>query len=133
MADHIEIEHSADMSFRVQGRDLRELFEKAACSMLYLQSERTGPAAVVRDVSAEAEDRETLLVNYLNEILYLQDVHLETYYECRVQGISDTSLQGQVMGEERSGPCKLIKAVTFHNLKIEPAPGGLQATIVMDV
>ncbi len=133
MADYIEIEHVADVSFRVHGANLHELFENAARSMLEVQSQRNGSAPVTRAFTATGDDRETLLVNFLNEILYLQDVHGEIYCECTIQVISDRSLQAKVLGQPRVRSYRLIKAVTFHNLKIEPVPDGLQVTLVMDV
>jgi SHS2 domain-containing protein len=68
-----EIEHTADRAFRVQGRNFAELLENAARAMSSL--DRLGPSgtpSVVRTIEAEGIDRETLLVNWLNEILYLE-------------------------------------------------------------
>ena len=133
MQTYSEIEHGADVSFRVQGRNFRELVENAARSMLCLQGRTPTAATVRRNACVSGEDRETLLVNCLNEILYLQEVHEECYYECHIKVLSANSLQAELIGERSSRPCKLIKAVTFHNLEIETVAGALQATVVMDV
>ena len=129
----VEIEHTGDVSFRVRGRKPRELFENAARAMFRLQSCTPGAANIVRRVCAKGCDRETLLVNWLNELLYLQEICEEVYHDCKIGEISETSLLAEVIGGPRWTPYKLIKAATFHNLKIEAARGGLAVTIVFDV
>lgn len=129
-----EVEHTADRAFRAFGHDLRELFVHAAQAMFDLQGESgRGRATVTRDVSVAGLDRETLLVNWLNELLYLQEVHGESYSRLDIQEISETHLRARVHGRRQPGARRLIKAVTFHNLKVKPSARGWQATLVVDV
>ena len=75
-----EVEHTADQAFRVQGQTFAELLENAARAMSSL--DRLGPSgkpSVVRTIEAEGIDRETLLVNWLNEFLYLEQTRGEAY------------------------------------------------------
>jgi len=129
-----EVEHTADRAFTVRGRDLAELFALAARGLGVVQGQ---PAATRETVSRQVEvsgvDRETLLVNWLNEILYLQDVHKESYSRFEVAAISDTSLSASLHGEPDASSRRIIKAVTFHGLKIDWLPDGWEATIVVDV
>lgn len=75
-----EIEHTADRAFSVRARNLRELFENAARAMFSIQQpQRAGFIRVSHEVKAEGVDRETLLVNWLNELLYQQERHEESY------------------------------------------------------
>ena len=71
-----EIDHTADRAFRVAGRDMTELLENAARAMRALDGPQlTTALPVTRAVEVEGVDRESLLVNWLNEILYLEQVH----------------------------------------------------------
>jgi SHS2 domain-containing protein len=73
MSKLTELEHTADRAFLVRGDDLRELFANAADALFRLQRQPAGRASdIIRQVEVEGFDRETLLVNWLNEILYLQ-------------------------------------------------------------
>jgi SHS2 domain-containing protein len=129
-----EIEHTADRAFRVRGVDLKELFVNAARAMFAMQGGRgRGRATVMREVSVEGVDRETLLVNWLNELLYLQEVHKESYGRFEILEISDTRLGARVHGRPGSNREKLIKAVTFHGLEVKKDRGGWHATVVVDV
>lgn len=133
-----EIPHTADWSFRAFGSDLRELFENAAFAMFALEDTipadaETRPAGVTRTVETAGVDYESLLVNWLNELLYLQDLHHETFYRFHVERLAQDRLQATVFGQVNPNIEKLIKAATYHNLKIDQSPSGWQAVVVVDV
>jgi SHS2 domain-containing protein len=128
-----EVEHTADRAFTVRGRDLAELFVLAARAICAIQGQPDTQETVSREVEVSGVDRETLLVNWLNEILYLQDVHKESYSRFQVAVISDTFLRASLHGEPDASIRRSIKAVTFHGLKIEHLPDCWEATIVVDV
>jgi SHS2 domain-containing protein len=129
-----ELDHTADWAFRARGHDLRELFVNAARGMFYLQgSSESGGETVTREFAVEGFDRETLLVNWLNELLYLQEQHREQYQRFEIVEFSERRLRARIHGGPQGNVNKLIKAVTFHGLHIHPVPGGWEADIVVDV
>ena len=129
-----EIEHTADRAFRVRGRDLRELFVNAADALLRIQRQRASKTSdLTREVIIEGFDRETLLVNWLNEILFLQEVHNETFTRAEILAISHKHLKAQLHGQKGRQARRLIKAVTFHGLRVRETKIGLEAEIVVDV
>ena len=129
-----EIEHTADWAFRAHGRDLAQLFANAARGMFELQgSTKSGETSVARGVAVSGVDRETLLVNWLNELLYLQETQHETYSHFEIMEISDTHLRACVHGRPSRPEGKLIKAVTFHDLEVRRSEDGWEAAIVVDV
>jgi len=129
-----EIEHTADWAFRAHGRDLAQLFANAARGMFELQAGAgSGETSVARGVAVSGVDRETLLVNWLNELLYLQETQHETYSRFEVLQISDTHLQARVHGRPSPTEGKPIKAVTFHDLEVRRSEDGWEAAIVVDV
>jgi SHS2 domain-containing protein len=129
-----EVEHTADRAFRAQGRDLRELFASAAQAMSAIQGPPSGqPATVTRDIEVRGLDRETLLVNWLNELLYQQEAHGERYERFEIVEISEQQLRARIHGHPEVAPRRIIKAVTFHNLEVKSGPEGWEATVVVDV
>ena len=128
-----EIEHTADWAFRAFGATLSELFENAARALSSLEGAAEQPTMVTRDVQVEGIDLESLLVNWLSELLFLQETRGETYHRFTVVELTPTSLTAQIQGG-RAGPLnKYVKAVTYHNLEIKQTPEGWQATVVVDV
>jgi SHS2 domain-containing protein len=129
-----EVEHTADRAFTVRGRDLPELFAHAASALRTIQGQPAGTREIIRrEIEVSGSDLETLLVNWLNEILYLQDVHKESYARFDLVAISDTFLRAILHGEPNPVLRRIIKAVTFHNLKVERLQDGWEATVVVDV
>jgi protein archease len=129
-----EIEHTADWAFRVRGRNLAELLENAARAMGSL--DRPGPggeSSLTREIEVEGVDRETLLVNWLNEILYLEQTRCEVYDRFHISEVSDNCLHAQLYGRPSGNRVTHIKAATFHNLEVKQIPEGYEATVVLDV
>jgi len=129
-----EIDHTADRAFRVTGRDMADLLENAARAMRALDRPRPTTAALAtREVEVEGVDRESLLVNWLNEIVYLEQAHRLTCERFYLDELKEHHLRARVETRECEGNYTHIKAVTFHNLKIRETPKGLEAEIVVDV
>lgn len=130
-----EIPHTADWSFRAFGKDLRALFENAAHALFALEGAQTRDDApeTVRTVAVTAIDYESLLVNWLTELLWLQELHREMYHRFNIETLTPTELRAQVFGAPLMQLNKIIKAVTFHNLEIKQTANGWEAVIVVDV
>jgi SHS2 domain-containing protein len=129
-----EIEHTADRAFRVTGRDLADLLENAARAMQALEGlEPTGEPSAARDIEVEGVDRESLLVNWLNEILFLEQTHQLVCERFHIYELNDRRLRARVETRDCQENQTHIKAVTFHNLKIRQTSQGLEAEVVVDV
>ena len=130
-----ELEHTADVALRVHALTLAELFRHAALGMFALMTDvdrvQTTEEYAVR---LSAPDRETLLVNWLNELLF--------QYETRQLVCCDFDVAfgagGQLRAVARGGhPAaeirKHIKAATFHDLRIVESDGHWVTTVVFDI
>ena len=129
-----EIEHTADRAFRVKGRDLGDLLVNAARAMHALEGVRfaEGKSGTL-DLEVDGIDAESLLVNWLNEILYLEQKHQLVCGNFQSYELSGYRVRARVQTHQRSNYQADIKAVTFHNLKIHKTPEGLEAEVVVDV
>ncbi len=129
-----EIPHTADWSFRAFGKDLRELFANAAFAIFAMEGATSDRASeTARTVEVDGVDHVALLVNWLTELLWLQESQREMYQRFLIETLSPTHLRAQVIGTPLSKLDKVIKAVTYHNLKIEQTPNGWEAVVVVDV
>lgn len=133
MNPYEEIDHTADWAFRAFGKDLKELYENAAYALFALEGALDAQSTLTREIHVEGIDREALLVNWLSELLFQQETKRETYQKFDITQITDTELQATVHGAHAQPITKFIKAVTYHDLKIEQTENGWQATIVVDV
>jgi SHS2 domain-containing protein len=129
-----EIPHTADWSFRAFGGDLNELFENAARAIFALEGDaRSDGPEIAREVQVNGIDHESLLVNWLSELLYLQESHREVYHHFHIEALTPTTLRAHIQGTPSQVIDKVIKAVTYHNLKIEQTANGWETVVVVDV
>jgi SHS2 domain-containing protein len=128
-----EIPHTADWSIRVWGQDLPELFAQAARGMNSLAGSQLAiEQRVKRKVEADGMDTESLLVAFLTELIYTQEHERLGFDQFDIR-ISDDHLSATLGGGLINSITKTIKAVTYHNLKIEKTERGYEAEIVFDV
>ena len=132
-APYEEIEHTADWSFRVRGDDLPDLFANAARALSAMEATSTTECALTREVRVEGLDRESLLVNWLNELLHLSHTRREAYSGFDFLELNDTHLRARIQGRSAADARRLIKAVTFHNLEVKRTGAGWEAMLVLDV
>ena len=133
MAARYEIlEHPADVGLLARGATQAELFENAAAGMMEIAVEPDGVAErEQKRIVAEATDREALLVNFLQEVLWLLDGESWLAGRVAVEQISDTRVAATAFGEPRNPTHHamrlIIKAVTYHQLSVRQQSGGQQS------
>lgn len=90
-----------------------------------------------REIRVEAEDRESLLVEWLNETIYLIETEGLIFSCFSIEQMTDTTLQAKVVGEQldetRHDLKTQVKAVTYHDLKVEKTDFGWFAQVIFDV
>ncbi|HEV2282295.1 MAG TPA: archease [bacterium] len=131
-------EHTADIGLAARGRTLEELFENAALGLVDLMVDPAGLREETRlEVSVSAQDRDALLVAWLNELLYVLDARGFLPRRCRVTRISDTDLTAELWGErvdrERHQLRRLVKAATYHGLRVANTNGRWEARVILDL
>lgn len=132
------LDHTADYGVIVRAPDVPKLFERAALAMfrIILVPGRVHPLETVR-IDLTANDLEGLLVEWLTELNYLHVTRHLVFCEFELVVGNDHHLMGEAWGERidlaRHEILTEIKAVTYHNLKIEPVSGGWQAQVLFDL
>jgi SHS2 domain-containing protein len=133
-----QLPHTADLAWRLWGKDLPELFENAGGALsATLTDRRYLRRRATREVRLTADDREALLVDWLNHLLYLFDIEGFLGRDFQVVSLTDEGLEARVTGEsfdpDRHPARTGVKAATYHELSIVPAGDGWQATVVLDL
>ena len=124
-----EFDHTGDLGFEVEGADPADLFARAAGALAALLYD----PAVVRDrdtigFSIRGRDLSDLLVRFLGEIVSLFGAVGMQFRRFEVDRLEATVLRATGRGERfdaaRHRPRHGIKAVTYHQARVEPCPGG---------
>ena len=129
-----EVDHTADWALRVRGKDLGELCLHAAAAMLAVCGARPGEGPhQSRRITIKGDNREVLLVRWLQEILYVLDVLGRHPGQIDVQVSPSLELSAKWEDVPLAGIDKPIKAVTYSGLAVQQTEDGLEATVVFDV
>ena len=131
-------EHTADVGLHAYGSTLPELFIHAAQGMesLMVPLEQVR-LQVSREITAEGHDVVSLLIAWLNELIFLFDTEYLIFPEFEIDSLTGTHLKGRASGEPYDGQrhdlSSAIKAVTWHEAAVEQTAEGYKARIIFDI
>ncbi|MFH1665108.1 MAG: archease [Candidatus Omnitrophota bacterium] len=138
MKRYEQIPHTADLAARIYGGSIPDLFENAACAMFGMMTD-TGNLGADMSVKVElaACDTESLLISWLNELLYLSFAKKAVFRDFKVRILEGSRLIGEARGQamEKSG-VKIhveIKAATYHDIVIKKTAAGYETVVVFDI
>ena len=136
------IDHTADVGIKAWGATLTELFENSAKGMFSVIAKEgrkaQGPKIEKRiDISKNTESFEEILVSWLSELLYIFNMEKIYFEDFKISSLNNNGIAADTKGVSldlyQSDLYTEIKAVTFHNLKIEEDVEGFSCTIIFDV
>jgi len=131
-------DHTADIGLTAYGKDLADLMANAAYGMLTLIVEpETVNSMVTGKIELEERDEVTLLVGWLNTLLYELDVNRLLFREFDLIISGETRLSAVCRGERldlaKHRLKREVKAATYHNLDITRENGIYSARIIFDI
>ena len=131
-------DHTADLGVTVYGATREELFQNAAAALYHALGEfRLKSERRTQHLKLEENSIEELLVAFLGELLYRFDAHRLLFDQIEIRELNPGSLVTVVTGAEvdwaTSKPNYELKAVTYHQTKIEQTENGFRATVILDV
>ena len=132
------IDTSGDVGIKAFGRSLKEVFKNSAIGMYSLITDLEGvKGEKTISISVESNSLEGLLVSWLNELIFQFDAYNFIGKDIVILEMSDRKLKANVKGEEfdteRHERKLLIKAATYHRLKVEKVRDIWEADIIFDI
>lgn len=130
----------ADLAFEATGKDLNDLFANAALAMLESQVElKTVAQKVTKKVVLENEDVGQLLFDFLSEIIYFKDAEQLIFKTVKAAVTKNAvfklaaDLKGEKIDQKKHKLGNDLKAVTYHQFKIEQTKTGWRCQVVIDI
>jgi SHS2 domain-containing protein len=132
------LEHTADIGLRAFGSDLAEAFVNAARGMVSLIIDpETIREVLSRELEVKAKDKEVLLVEWLNELLYFFDTEFLLFKRFEIIRISETEIRARCYGEKVDKTRHIlkmgIKSTTYHLLRVEKKSDGYLVQVLLDI
>ena len=129
---------TADLGLEAWGTNLEDAFASAAHGLASLLSNVSeGDQPVTRQIRIEAGSLSSLLVQFLNEIIYMEETedflpgeitHLEIH-----NNNLDATLTGVIFDPEMHSLNAHIKAATYHGLEIVEEENEVRVRVIFDV
>lgn len=136
------LDHPADLGFRAWAGNISDLFVECAYALTFIlvDLDAISCCETVR-LNVLGDDLETLLYNWLAEILYLFDGEKKLFSQfvvlsqktCNGAHYLEAELKGEYYCRDKHQIKTYVKAVTFHQLKIECQPAGYTAKVFLDI
>jgi len=129
----VQLEHTADIKFKVKGITINEIFENSALALAsYLSDKKIAPVKS-KSISVSGTDNESLLNHFLDELLYLVDAEhfITAKADVKVMGYN---LKAQLYGDDsKNYEINQLKAATYAEMEIKKTKAGFEAVFVLDV
>jgi SHS2 domain-containing protein len=128
---HHFVDHTGEVELELEARTEEGVFTEAVAAFRELVR-AGGGARERREVELSAADRPLLLVEWVNELVFLAEV--EGFVPVRVSSVelSPGRLHATVEGHRGRVP-HLVKAVTLNDLTLERTDDRWHARLVLDV
>jgi SHS2 domain-containing protein len=131
-------EHTADLGLRVRAATFAELLTDAGRGLFSMVVEDIDAVQPImaREFTICGTDRTYLLFDWLNELLYVCDTERLAFSQFAVQlkadGVSAVA-RGEPFDPVRHHLTHEIKAITYHELKVEETSAGWLAEVIVDI
>ncbi len=131
-------DHAADVGIRVEAKSLETLFIAAGLALMDWMGPEPNPRAPSRDrISLSADGIEELLVRWLQELLYRFHQKHAYFCDAEAMAVSPTGLACHLVeatwDESFRTVYQEVKAVTYHQLRVQCDNSICRATIILDV
>jgi SHS2 domain-containing protein len=132
---HERREHTSEIELHLRAGSWGDLLSEAgrALSEVQLAGADCLLGGPVRSLRVTAPDREALLVDWLNELIFLADIDRWVAMDFSIDLVNDTEVRARASGVTLEWAPSRAKAATLHGLRVESVPGGLEANVILDV
>ncbi len=131
------IEHTADVGIAVASPTLEGLYELAGRALFDLIAPKTSRAMVPFVVETEGTEPESLLVNFLNDLILHFEVERLLFRRLKTRSLEGGRLVVDAVCEpmDRSGSSvdTVVKAATHHNLSVRREGDVWRAEVYLDL
>jgi len=131
------VNHTADVGIAAYGANMKQAFANAARGLFSLITELDDIREILyRDIEVTATDKESLLVSWLNELIYQFDTENIIFKRFDITELNNTRLRARSYGEKvDSSRHKLktgVKATTYHLLTVDKEDG-YKVQVIFDI
>jgi SHS2 domain-containing protein len=131
-----EISHTADVKIRVHAPTLEALFSETFKALMQVMYGPNRAGGILREIRIESSDYESLLADFLSEVLFVSEVESLVFSEADIS-IDSLCLTAELTGESfdpvRHSGGSEVKGISYSGLAITHGANGYMLDIIFDV
>jgi len=136
------LEHTADAYIAAYGGDLAEAFDNAALALFETMTDtKAVKPTKERTISAKGADKQALLYNWLERLLVLSEVEGMLFSKFKITRIQkaeggfrfEAKAYGEPYDAKKHKQKVGVKAVTYHRIEVNEAPGRVVLKFILDI
>ncbi len=131
-----DIPHTADVKFRVRADTPNALFSEIFGALMQVIYGKDRRGDLVKEVHIESSDIESLLADFLSEVLFISEVEglVFSHAEITIKGLKLTAaLHGELFDRARHSEGTEVKGISYSDLSISRDTNGYMLDIIFDV
>ncbi len=128
------------MAVKAYGKTLKEAFENAALSVFNIITNSSKvESQEIKLVTKKASDLKSLLYDFLEEIIYLNDAEGLVFHSVKVEDLDEKNntisavFKGEPFNPKKHKAGTHVKAVTYFRMSIEKVKSVYQIEFTLDV
>jgi SHS2 domain-containing protein len=131
-----EISHTADVKIRAHAPTLEALFSETFKALMQVMYGTNRAGGILREIRIESSDTESLLTDFLSEVLFVSEVESLVFSEACIS-IDGLHLTAELTGEQfepvRHSGGSEVKGISYSGLAISHDANGYMLDIIFDV
>jgi SHS2 domain-containing protein len=132
----VEVPHTADVKIRATAPTLETLFSEALAALMQVLYGPDRNGGEKRKIALDAEDQESLLRDFLSEVLFIAEVDRLVFSGADIHiegGHLSATLDGEPFDRRRHAMGTEVKGISYSGLAITHDANGYMLDIVFDV
>lgn len=133
------IDHTADIMFRAEGKSLEEAFVSSAMALREVMfGDLKVKSSEKRQIRVDGKDEESLLMDFLEEFLFMLDA--EDFIISEIKNLKIIRkgrfiIEAEVYGDKASKYkfTNDVKAITYNQMEVKEEKGKVVTQVVLDV
>ena len=131
------VPRGSDVQLKIRGATLQELFRNAVKGVASYLNPGVSPvrAKETYPVKVEAVDINSLLVEFLSEIISRSDIESVLFTDAKMENFGENFLEGELSGSEQDVMERMVQGVSYQDVDIKknPESGMYEAAVILEV
>jgi SHS2 domain-containing protein len=129
------LSHPADVKFRIYGKNYEEILKNSLLALKSFWSPKLKKGKIEKEIKISGFDLIDLFISFLSQILSLTYIEKAVFSKIKILefNLENNSLKAKITGYKFESLKKDIKAITYHQAKLEKTKNRIIFEFIVDI